>query len=88
MRIVQPDPTHVCENPNCALEWEVKANPETPELWHFRGRKGVFTVAFHKATCPLCGEELLEIAALESAIAHFHRLEPLETQQDTQPFHS
>ncbi len=84
MRMIQPSPTHVCENPNCALEWEVKPDPETRELWHFRGRKGVFTVAFHKPTCPLCGEKLLEIAVLESAIADFHRPLSLETQQNTQ----
>jgi hypothetical protein len=86
MRMFQPVPTHVCENTNCSLEWEVKPNPEARELWHFRGRKGVFTVAFHKPTCPLCGAELLEIAALESAIAHFHRPESLEPQQDTHSF--
>jgi hypothetical protein len=88
MRILQPEPTHVCENTNCALEWEVKPDPEARELWHFRGRKGVFTVAFHKPTCPLCGNELLEIAALESAVAHFHRPDSLEPQQDRHSFRS
>ncbi len=88
MRMIQPESTHVCENTNCSLEWEVKPDPEARQLWHFRGRKGVFTVAFHKATCPLCGDPLLEIAALESAIAQFHRPLSLEPQQDTHPFRS
>jgi hypothetical protein len=82
MRLIQPEPTHVCENANCSLTWEVKPDPEERQLWHFRGRKGVFTVAFHKPTCPLCGEELLEIAALESALLDFHLSEPLETLKD------
>jgi hypothetical protein len=82
MRMIQPDPTHVCENTNCSLEWEVKPDTEARQLWHFRGRKGVFTVAFHKPTCPLCGEALLEIAVLESVLLHFHLSEPLETPKD------
>jgi hypothetical protein len=88
MRIVQPEVTRVCENTNCSLEWEVKPDPEARELWHFRGPKGVFTVAFHKPTCLLCGDQLLEITALESAIAHYHRPLSLELQHDTHHFRS
>lgn len=61
-----PDPTHICANPDCHdREWHVEPDDLVPDLWHLRGRHGVFTLASHDAVCPICSNPLLEIARLE-----------------------
>ena len=62
----QPEPTHICANPDCShREWHVERDPHVRDLWHLRGRKGVFTMASSTLTCPICNDALLEIASLE-----------------------
>lgn len=72
----QPEPTHVCATPDCtSREWQVERDPEVRELWYLRGRRGVFTMASHKAVCPICGGALLEIASLEPISHPAHQVE-------------
>jgi len=69
IRFTQPAATHVCATPDCtSREWQVERDRDVRELWYLRSRRGVFTMASHKAVCPICGGALLEIAALEPAL--------------------
>ena len=58
--------THLCANTDCSTrEWHVSSNLHTPDLWQISGNRREYTIAYHRAVCPVCGETLLEIAALE-----------------------
>jgi hypothetical protein len=66
IKFTPPPATHVCANAECATrEWNVTADADQRDLWYLHGRKGVFTMASSKLVCPICGENLLEIASLE-----------------------
>jgi hypothetical protein len=38
------------------------------DLWHFRGKKGAFTMASSTLACPVCNDALLEITTLEPTL--------------------
>jgi hypothetical protein len=66
IKFTPPPATHVCANAECATrEWNVTADTNQRDLWYLHGRKGEFTMASSKPACPICGENLLEIASLE-----------------------
>ena len=58
--------THLCANTDCSTrEWHVQSNPNIPELWQISGYRREYTIHYHRAVCPVCGTDLLEIALLE-----------------------
>jgi hypothetical protein len=66
IKYTPPPATHICANAECATrEWTVTADPDQRDLWSLQARKGVFTMASSKPACPICGDDLLEIATLE-----------------------
>ena len=58
--------THLCANTDCSTrEWYVQRDSHTLDLWQISGYRREYTIHYHRAICPVCGETLLEIAALE-----------------------
>ena len=58
--------THLCANRDCSTrEWHVHSDPQTPDLWRIVGDRREYTIHYPRAVCPVCGETLSEIAALE-----------------------
>ena len=58
--------THLCANTDCSTrEWHVQRDSHAPDLWQISGNRREYTIAYHRAVCPVCGETLLEIASLE-----------------------
>ena len=58
--------THLCANTDCSTrEWHISSDSQTPKMWRISGYRREYTIAYHRAVCPVCGETLLEIAGLE-----------------------